>query len=675
MITKEVKVKSVPKKTIVYNKFRGVDFSTDPSLVDRNRSPFAVNIISDTAGMPEKRLGWRRIHQLYKTQIVTENGVSTIVPTAEKGPVYGLYYGDVGGQNGKMMLAHVGNTLYDFSDSYATAIYSGLAETESCGFFMREEKKGYFFILDGTHYLKYDGTTVSDVLSDAYVPTVFISKNPDGTGGTLYESVNLISDQRCESFLGDGNEVDYYLSVKPVTSIDKVEVRNAAGEYETKVLTTDYTVSTNDGKVHFTGSAPSPIVAGQDNVRITYSKPVTGYKDRILKCTIACKYGYGGSNRVFLSGNPDYKAYDWYSDLWRPDYFPDTSFSVVGDDNTAVMGYQKVGKYLMIIKESNSQDSTIFQRWGGLDENGNVQFYIEQGAAGIGAIAKGSFSTLLDEPLFLSTRGIMAITNTNILAERTIRNRSYYVDNYLLPEKDKDGYSVLPNCTACEWNGYYLLATPNGTCYVLDSKNKSYRKNTSYDSYDFVYESYYWNNIPAVKFLPVVDSLYFGTDDGRICKFNTDKKNLDKYTDNGFKTDPNDGSDGDAIVSVWSTCNDDDGASYLLKSMTKKGCSITIKPFYRSSAEIYVVRDGNGEDFVRNGQFIKSEAMDIFNFFDIDFNRFSFITNDSPQDIYLRKKIKKYKRLQFIIRNAVKCEGFGIYQISKTFTVGNYAKK
>lgn len=642
MITREVKVKALPKKTVVYNKFRGVDFSTDPSLVDRYRSPYALNIISDTAGMPEKRLGWRTIHD-----------------SALNKAVHGLYYGDVGGQGGQMMLAHIGTKLYEFSDSYMSVVHSGLADKPSCGFFMRDETKAYFYILCDGSYLKYDGTNVTNVLTDAYVPTVLISKNPNGTGGTIYESVNLISSQRCESFLGNSTDTVYHLAVSGVESIDKVEVRNASGEYET--LSTGYTADTTNGTVTFS-AVHAPVVAGQDNVKITYTKTVSGYANRILKCTIAVKYGYGGSNRVFLSGNPDYKAYDWYSDIYRPDYFPDTGFSVVGDDNTAIMGYQKLGKYLMIIKESNNQDSTIFQRWGGLDEDGKIQFYIEQGVAGVGAIAKGCFDTLIDEPLFLSSRGVFAITTTNILAERTLRNRSYYVDNFLLEEEDlKDAVSV-------EWNGYYIICV-NTRCYVLDSRNKSYRKNKSNDGTDYIYEAYYWDNIPAVCFLCVGDELFFGTADGRICKFNTDKATLDKYNDDGYQTDPDDGSDGTAINAVWATCNDDDGASYLYKSMQKKGCSVTIKPFYRSSAKIYAIKDGNGE------LFIKESKMDILNFWDIDFERFTFNTNDSPQDIYLKKKIKKYKRLQFIIRNNEKSEGFGIYQIAKTYSIGNYAKK
>ena len=643
MSTREVKVKALPKKTVVYNKVRGVDFSTDPALVDRTRAPYALNLISDLAGMPEKRLGWRCIHD-------TETGKK----------VHGLYYGDVGGLGGKMMLAHIGDTLYEFVDDNITIVTNTLPDAPSCGFFMKDETKGYFYILCDGKYLKYDGIAVADVLADAYVPTVLISKNPDGTGGLIYESVNLISDARCESFLGNNSDVTYQLTTAPVDSIDKVEVRNASGEYEE--VTTGFTVNTTNGTVRFT-QPKAPVVAGQDNVKITYTKAVSGYADRILKCTICTKYGYGGSNRVFFTGNPDYKSYDWYSDIYRPEYFPDTAFSVIGDDNTAIMGYLKLGKYLMIVKESNNQDSTIFQRWGGLDEYGKIQFYIEQGVSGVGAIAKGCFDTLIDEPLFLSEKGVFAITTTNILAERTLRNRSYFVDKKLLEE------AHIRDAVACEWNRYFIIAV-DGRCYVLDSRNKSYRPNYSSMAEDFVYECYYWENVPAVSFLPIGDELYFGTDDGRICKFNTDKEHMDRFNDDGFKEDPDDGSDGEAISAVWATKNDDDGASWLYKSMQKKGCSVTIKPFYRSSVDVYVVKDGNGEQFVRRG------TMDIFpGFDDVDFERFTFNTNSTPQDIYLKKKVKKYKRLQIVVRNEEKGEGFGIFQITKTYSVGNYAKK
>ena len=611
--------------TTVYGRFKGVDFSVDASLVDKDRSPYAPNLIADIGGMPEKRLGWRVLHQIEQ-------------------PVHGLWYGEINGQ--KSFIAHGGSKIYKFTAIGFEVIKEDVNNAKSSAFFMRSsDDTGKIYILTGKEFLEYDGETVKNVADDGYVPTILISRNPTG-GGTLYESVNLISGKRTESFLGNETDKTYQLSANKIDSIDKVEVLNSSGE---RVAVTDYTSDLTTGKVTFT-AVQKPVVAGQDNVFITYTKTVEGYADRINKCTISDLYGLGGSNRVFLSGNPDYKAYDWYSDIFKPNYFPDLNYSIVGTSDTAIMGYQRLGKYQMILKEDNQQDSTVFQRFGTLNDDGSVTFSVEQGVAGIGAVSKYCFGMLADEPLFLSRQGVQAITSNNILAERTIRNRSFFVDSYLTKEPN------LQNAVACEWNGFYVLCV-NNVAYVLDGKNKSYKERST-ASYDYNYECYYWTNIPAICLLSVAGELYFGTEDGKICKFNTDKGGVLKYND-----------DGKPIVASWATLNDDDNAPHLYKSMTKKGCLVTIKPYARSSGTIYVCKDGNPRQFLRNG------TMDILDWDDVDFDRFTFNTNDSPQDIFFKKKVKKYKRLQIIVENDALNEGFGVLQIVKTYTIGNYAKK
>lgn len=620
--------RNIEMKTTVYGTFKGVDFSVDSSLVDKSRSPYAPNLVADKGGMPEKRLGWRTLHQIEQ-------------------PINGLWHGEINGE--KYYIAHGGTKLYKFTNDSIEVIRENVNNAVSNAFFMREyDDKGKLYILTGNEYLSYDGETVKNVADEAYIPTVLISRNPTG-GGTVYEGVNLLGKKRKESFLGNDTSTVYQLSANELDSVDKVEVRQGDGTNKTLTVTTDYTVDLASGKVTFK-AAQKPVVTGQDNVFITYSKTVDDYEEKITKCTICDLYGLGGSNRVFLSGNPDYKAYDWYSDIFRPNYFPDLNYSIVGTADTAIMGYQKLGKYQVVVKEDNQQDSTVFQRWAELNSDGTASFYLEQGTAGIGAISKRCFGILADEPLFLSRQGVQAITSNNITAERAIRNRSFYVDAYLTSEEG------LEKAVACEWNGFYVLCI-NGVAYVLDGKSKSY-KDRSIVGNDFNYECFYWTNIPAICLLSVNDELYFGTQDGRICKFNTDLAASLKYND-----------DGAAIVASWSTTNDDDNAPQLYKSMTKKGCLVTLKPFSRSSGTIYVAKDGNMRQEIRNG------TMDIFDFNDIDFDRFTFNTNDSPQDIFFRKKVKKYKRLQIIVENDAVNEAFGILQIVKTYTVGNYAKR
>lgn len=627
MITPQVIQKQTTKYTTVYDKFKGVDFSVDPSLVDKERSPDAPNLISGDGNMPEKRTGWRVIHNL-------------------SGNVNGLFKTEINSEI--IMLAHIGNNIYKFTDENIDLIHSGVSDKKSTSFYLNNK----LYLMTGEEFLCFDGTSISNVSDNAYVPTILISRNPTG-GGTTYEGVNLIGNQRIESFLGNSTDKVFQLSANNIESVDKVEVLTN-GEFveytqvSSSPSSNQYSVNLQTGKVTF-NAAKDPEVAGMDNVKITYTKVVAGYANRIKKCTIASLYGVGGENRVFVSGNSEYKSRDWYSQIYDASYWPDLNYSIIGSEETAIMGYAKLGRYQLIIKEESQIHSTIYKRNGLMNDSGEAYFSLEAGVTGVGAISKNSFCNLIDEPLFLSSRGIYAVATINILADNTVRNRSYFIDNRLRNE------AGLKNAIACEWNGYYILCL-NNVAYILDSKQITTTSRRS--DIDYSYECYYWTNIPAKSLLSTGNELYFGTEDGKICKFNTDIIGMQKYND-----------DGEPIKAYWATKNDDDGATYRYKTMQKKGCFVTIKPMNRSSAKVYAIADGQEK------RFLKEDTMDVFDFEDIDFERFTFNTNDSPQEVFFKRKIKKYKRLQFIVENSELNEGFGIFQIVKTYTKGNFAKK
>ena len=625
MVTPQVVQNKVTKYTTVYDKFKGVDFSVDPSLVDKERSPDAPNLISGDGNMPEKRTGWRVLHRL-------------------NGNVNGLFKTEI---NGKVIkLAHVGNSIYKFDDSTIELVHEGVADKKSTSFYLNNR----LYIMTGEEIVSFDGEKISNL--EPYVPTILISRNPTG-GGTVYESVNLIGNQRTESFLGNSTDKVFQLSANQIKSVDKVEVMTNGEFIEYTQVTSNptdkqYSVDLTTGKITFS-KVLTPEVTGMDNAKITYTKEVEGYADRIMKCTIASLYGVGGENRVFVSGNPEYKSRDWYSQIYDASYWPDLNYSIVGSEETAIMGYAKLGKYQLIIKEESQIHSTIYKRYGSLTDSGEAYFSLEAGVTGVGAISKHSFCNLIDEPLFLSSRGIYAVATINILADNTVRNRSYFIDNRLRKE------AGLENAISCEWNGYYVLCL-NNVAYILDSKQLTTTSRRT--DIDYSYECYFWTNIPAKCLLSSGSELYFGTEDGKICKFNSDIQGVSKYND-----------DGEAIRAYWSTKNDDDGATYRYKTMQKKGGFITLKPMSRSSAKVYAIPDGQGRKFLKSG------TMDVFDFEDVDFERFTFNTNDSPQEIFFKVKIKNYKRLQFIVENDEVNEGFGIFQIVKTYKVGSYAKK
>jgi len=168
------------------------------------------------------------------------------------------------------------------------------------------------------------------------------------------------------------------------------------------------------------------------------------------------------------------------------------------------------------------------------------------------------------------------------------------------------------------------------------------------------------------------ESLYFGTEDGRICKVNSDIAAMYRYSDGGTRvTGTQEITGGAAIDAVWSTKYDDDGTPAILKTMLKRGCCVTIKPYARSSGTVYFRSDRTAG----TERQVATRQMDILDFADIDFERFTFNTDDSPQEIFLNRKVKNYKRLQIIARNSEVNEGFGIFQITKHYVTGNYAKR
>lgn len=605
-----------------YSQFKGVDFSTDPMLVDKSRSPYALNLISDSGGMPEKRTGWRTLHR-------------------QEGAVNGLWHCHIGDSD--HLIAHVGANIYEWQESGEPVLLKeGVNNGKSTAFFLLSK----LYILTGAEYLQYDGTTISEV--EPYVPTVVVNRKPSG-GGDYIEALNLIGKQWNEEFIGDGSTKAYQLSY---TGLDDTPVickvyENAA--WVEKTEGTDFTVDRTLGKVTFT---TAPANATVPNVKITPSKTREGSTDKIKKSKSAVVYN---DSVVFVCGAE--RGIDYRSGYGKPGYFPDTGYDRVGTDATDIMGYCKIGEYLGIVKESNSQDSTIFLRWHEqqttYDADGKstteTVYKKKQGVVGVGAVSRKAIGMLLDEPLFLSSQGIFALTSNAVTFERTVQNRSEYLDFNLTREEG------LEKAVCCEWQGYFILCV-NGHCYVLDSKQRTAK---SRNNSNFVYEGYYWENVPAVTLLSVGGNLYFGTADGRICKFNTDMDGMARYND-----------DGQAITAVWSTQMDDDGHPQRLKTMVKKGCAVTLKPFTRSGVSVYVRTEKDAAE-----REIRSSTLDIFDWEDIDFSRFSFDSNDSARDVMLRKKEKKYKRLQFFVKNTALNEGFGVYQITKHYKVLGLAKK
>lgn len=639
---------TVTPKTRVYNEFRGVDFSSDAGQVSLSRSPNSINMYKnysvELGQCVETRPGFRRI-----------------VNFPVQGTVYGHYFFELKTETGKQTkpVFHVGEKLYLWNnypepatqDSHITQLYTGM-KLQNSNFLVFD---GKLYILDGQSYLMYDGETVKNVLDDATVPVTYTGRPPLG-GGNQYQQVNRLQPQFKNSFLADQTQ-DYYLSVK---DLDATQVTAVVDGVE-KTEGTDFTVDRAEGKIHFNSAPPRPVTAGQDNVVITASKTVDKYAPSILKCTVATVF----DNRIFLAGNPDTPNTIYFSQLNAPSYFGELTYEQVGTESTAIMGFIRINDSLATLKNNSQQEPTVFLHTP--QETGveyNVKTYpTKDGLAGAGCVSTRGYCNFLDDPVFMSPLGLQAIGKMNVGLERSIEHRSSLVDGKLVNETGLDKVILK------QWHGY-LLCLVNGRMYLADSLQMYKQKAT-----DIVeYEWFFWENIglydeggtfyPASSLMVYDDELYFGTENGVVCKFNTDQKR----GDGGALYAASYNDDGRPIFWCWATPFDNFDNSNRVKKDNKRGNVLELKSMVRS----YIKgKCRTNKDFWKD--FVRVDG-GHFDFNDLDFTDMNFNTLDQNNVAFTTKKKRFIKKQVMFYGDELNRPG-GIYSITMEVFIAGYFKK
>ncbi len=440
--------------TKAYEKFRGVDFSQDASMVDDEHSPYAQNLISDTDGFPEKRLGWRTV-EAFEQRI---NGIFSF-----------------GSKENNCMVVHAGTSVYKLQDGEMTELITGIADARSQGKYF----KGKLCILTGEEYLVFDGEACvrAGEFEGMYAPITLMSragikvgsgdvlkdatfldwdengvlKNKDGTEvnpGAMPDGagVNLVSGKRKNHFevsqtystlVLDGEiDVGTRVTMRCIATGEEMfsliyDSDIGRQKYFSYSVSSEESIKTDLFIEMSTSTAPydKPYVVignskkngcsyilcypnlskisgythipGVDNFSIEFTHTVEGYAERIDKCTVMDVY----ENRLFFSGNPDYPNADWYSGVNDPLYVPDINYTEIGMDSSRIMGYLRTGSEQAILK-SDGDDATIYMRSYNMLSDGKVIFPIKHGTSGIGAIAPRAVCTFLDDPLYLSRNGV-----------------------------------------------------------------------------------------------------------------------------------------------------------------------------------------------------------------------------------------------------------------------------
>src|SRR5574344_762498 len=250
-----------------YQNLLGIDISKDPTECPRNRAADILNMIPDsTTGIPVKRRGWRVIHDFGQ-------------------PIVGAYHDKYTGTDIIVDKYHI----WRKSGSSYTALFTSVTAADSVSIV---PYGGNIYVLAFSQFIKLIGPDYTTYETTSfYTPITVISRNPDGTGGSAYEGANAFSQRKQIQFLGNTSSTTYKLypngtQDEHLCTDISVEILNSDGVW---VATTEYTLITGQSKdcwnstktshsvaqgysgITFT-SAHAPIVAGQDNVRVTFTE-------------------------------------------------------------------------------------------------------------------------------------------------------------------------------------------------------------------------------------------------------------------------------------------------------------------------------------------------------------------------------------------------------------------
>ena len=601
-----------------FSGFKGVDYAHVPAGVSEHRRTDGLNMVRSEVGRVQKRTGYEIDEKQWDGRI---NGVHIMEKNGEK-----------------LCIVHSGNRLYtgdvciyeDANDDFSQSVQMG----------------NMLYIVDGKKFLVYDGESVSQVKDSAYIPTVYIHRNPMGEG-QVYQQANILTAKRKEGFIADGESKEYVLSAPYIAEAAvTAQILNDDGSITEYTEGSGLTVNRTKGTVTFSKAPAVSAVSGKDNVYITYEKGnATG--DILDKCTVMTAFGPGGKpDTLFLSGNPDYPGREWFSQPGNPMFFGENNTDLALDNSSEVVGYSTRGDRLFVHRRSGSRNLNILVRkCNGSDEN----FYtypVINALAGPSAVSRNSFVNMENDGMFLTENGIYAVCESEADERHFTQMRSFYINPLLLKNESME------NAYGVSFEEFYVLGVGN-EIYLLDTLQKSYEVDKEYSGYQ--YEAYHWRIDENIRIMFVWDGrLCFGTDDGRTGRFYSDYSLPQSYNDNGKP-----------ISAVWQTGEFDGGSTGRRKSIHRLWavCAPANYTGITASARIKGIWQKLFSDNVTAGYFSWSK---------LNWARFTWSCDATPKIILKDVRIKNVDKTAIRLENSRINEPMGIYEIGVEYTAGGY---
>ena len=673
------KENSKAKKVLEITSFAGIDLSSAKADIDRKRSPDAPNMMPDSKGNPIKRTGFfllknygERINGafVFGEKVLIHSGTKLFCDgeLIFEGMADEISSGETVGErfyifDGKTALVFDGKEVLPLSEKayIPTVLISKTAdefekETVLKGDgisrkFMLEQKPEKITVLKvGGNEENYEISEEAVVFEAAPEENseIFIrARYKNEPGGTLKEEFNLLSNRWKESFLCEtGTEKSFSLSKKNLSEGKvKAWVMDEHGIFQEKTEGTDFSVDRENGKILFNEAVSKTPVSGEDNLIIEAEKDFEGYRAKINGCKRCITFDNGGtSGRIFACGNPNFPGNDFWCAAGDPTYWPDVYYSGLCGKGSEILGYSVIENSLATYISSPRDGRSIVIRSPFLDENGNVSFPIEKHLQGEPAVCPRGFVFMESEQLFLTERGVYAITTEDISGEKYTQNRSYFI-NKALCEED------LANAFCAKWKQFYVIAA-GGKLYLLDSSQRDFKRGEPLSA--FQYECYLWTGIPARILWEKDGKLFFGDEKGNVCCFNSDRESAGSYED--FSSEG-----GKAICAYW-TVPDFAGETFW-RNKTVKTVALELAPYAQNKVRL---------EFKINGiwKVIKewTGKISYFAWNAVNWANFTWSGNSEPRTVTVKTKIKKFDKAGFRIVCDEMDKAFGLYGFSLEYT-------
>lgn len=480
---------------------------------------------------------------------------------------------------------------------------------------------GIAYILDGSKYRQWDGSTYAEV--DGYVPIVSVTTAPAG-GGQEYEQVNKLSANRKVWFSPDGTSTVFQLPETDLDSIDHV-VDRATGN--------DITPSGTDlanGTVTIT---PAP-AAGSDTIEIEYAVK-TDFRAQVEAMRFSELYNGAQDTRVFLYGDGSnqvfYSGLD-YDGTPRADYFPDMNVAAVGTENTPVTGLLRQYSRMVAFKS----DSTYVITYGSITlESGLVTagFYINTVNRSIGCTPMGQVRLVLNNARTLHGQ--------DCYEWQSNRSGNLTQDERQAQRISDRVYATLASfdtadcvCWDDDYNQEYYI------CYNGRALVHNYAANAWY----------YYNSFDARCFLSYGGRLYYGTGDGELRFLSADEHS----------------NAGEPIDAYWESGSMAFDADYRRKYSAQ--IWVGLKPVEDSEIIVTVQTDKKS---VYTEKVVQRK---MATFAKADFSDWSFNTNYKPFMQRLKIKAKKFTFYKMIFKSNSATTGATLVAVDMRVRFNGYVK-